>query len=93
MWSQAVSDAGESDADLLLAYAREAGRPLVAVTMRDSTGPAKREREERVTRLGRWAVLLGWVSYSLSFFYFLFQTKLNLFEFKFGFEYKPHSIK
>ena len=73
MWSQAVSDAGESDADLLLAYAREAGRPLVAVTTRDSTGPAKREREERVTRLGRWAILLGWAGFGFLFpFLFLF---------------------
>ena len=80
VWGQAVSDAGESDADLLLACAREAGRALVAVTARDSTGPAKREREERVTRLGRWAVLLGWAGLGFLFpFLFLFpisnQTK------------------
>ena len=42
--------------------------------------------------LGCWA---GFRVFFLShfLFFFLIQTKLNLFEFRFEFEFKPHSIK
>ena len=68
-----------------------------------------RVRDEGVGRCGEegergagwaglvWAARLDWFfsfSSSISFpFLFLIQTKLNLFELKFEFEIKPHSIK
>ena len=56
---------------------------------------AREERERRRRRAGPDAgeggkEELGWFGFLL-LSYFLFQTKLNLFEFKF--EFKPHSIK
>ena len=63
-------------------------------------GPVREGKEEEAG----WAEGFGWarspgvwagfrVSVFFLLFYFLFQTKLNLFEFKFEFEFKPHSIK
>ena len=56
-------------------------------------------REERAGRREKWVGpetgfgfwwAAGWVSFP---FLFPISTKLNLFEFRFEFEFKPHSIK
>jgi len=54
-----------------------------------------REEEAGLGRAGAWAGLVSrFSSFPISFpFLFLIQTKLNLLEFKFEFEFKPHSIK
>ena len=71
---------------------RRAGRGAGIWAGPGIAGPRGKKRRFGPTGLLCWVGLdwqRVWVFYFLSFFYFLFQTKLNLFEFKLEFEFNP----
>ena len=81
------------------ARVRERGKPWRL----GQAGPVREGKEEKVgwvawAGLGRWGLAV-WAGLCFSFWVwagssssFLLQTSLKLFEFKFDFEFKPHSI-